>query len=308
MNIVLAKLLYHSLYTFIQTIRLQQHIYFTTNDYREMNTKILLCIHKPGPFLQHDMFLPIHVGKALSSQQLNIQGDDTGDNISHKNREFCELTAHYWAWKNLQTADYIGLFHYRRYLDLDHRSLRQKNTISAGQLTTPQQSIEKALQDCDILLSNPYYYSVSNKIAYCYAHIREDYHILENVIHDLYPEYLSAFQKIMLKRNWMSVGNLLITKREIFNAYSAWLFDILFEVEKRIKISPYPYQQRVFGFMSERLLDVYCYHHRLKTKRYPVLFINEGEEQPKNKTLLAFQFKRFLKTLRFRCSSKHNPI
>lgn len=272
-----------------------------------MNTKILICIHKPWTFLDNDLFLPIHVGKALSPLKLNIQGDNTGENISHKNREFCELTAHYWAWKNLQDIEYIGLFHYRRYLDLDHRSARLQNIINKSQLSASQCCIERELRNCDILLSNPYYYSVSNKIEYCFAHIREDYEILEKVIQELYPEYLKAFHEIMLKRNKMSVGNMFITRWSIFDAYSQWLFDILFEVERRIKLSPYLYQQRVFGFMAERLLDVYCHHHRLKTKRYPILYITTDNEIVKNKTLAALQFKRFLKTIRYLCSNRRNP-
>ena len=61
------------------------------------------------------LFLPIQVGRAISSVDLGIQGDDTGDNISWKNRNYCELTALYWAWKNLKEVDIIGLCHYRRY-------------------------------------------------------------------------------------------------------------------------------------------------------------------------------------------------
>lgn len=34
-------------------------------------------------------------------------GDNTGDNISLRNPNYCELTGLYWAWKNLK-CDYIG--------------------------------------------------------------------------------------------------------------------------------------------------------------------------------------------------------
>src|SRR5690606_30568347 len=53
-----------------------------------------------------------------------IIGDDVGDHISHKNCHFAELTAAYWAWKNmaqLGTPDHVGLFHYRRYLNFGER-------------------------------------------------------------------------------------------------------------------------------------------------------------------------------------------
>ena len=42
--------------------------------------------------------------------------DDEGENISDKNPMYCELTAQYWAWKNLD-ADYYGFCHYRRYFN-----------------------------------------------------------------------------------------------------------------------------------------------------------------------------------------------
>lgn len=49
--------------------------------------------------------------------------DDEGDNISERNKTYCELTAQYWAWKN-EEADYYGFFHYRRYLAFDRRSIK----------------------------------------------------------------------------------------------------------------------------------------------------------------------------------------
>lgn len=80
-------------------------------------TKILVCCHKPDNFKNDEVYMPIHVGKANSKYELGIQGDDTGDNISKENPHFCELTGLYWAWKNMQPVDYIGLCHYRRYFN-----------------------------------------------------------------------------------------------------------------------------------------------------------------------------------------------
>ena len=90
----------------------------------EMNCKILVCCHKKDVFASDPPYFPIQVGKALSSVDLGITGDDTGDNISGKNPSYCELTGLYWAWKNLKDTDVIGLCHYRRYFDF-HRQTRR---------------------------------------------------------------------------------------------------------------------------------------------------------------------------------------
>ena len=45
--------------------------------------------------------------------------------------------------------------------------------------------------------------------------------------------------------------NMFIMKRDKFDAYCEWLFDILFELEKRLDISNYNTNDaRVFGFVS----------------------------------------------------------
>ena len=83
-----------------------------------MDIKILVATHKDY-FMPHDdgLYLPIKVGNALSRLEGRFQGDDTGENISEKNPYYCELTALYWGWKNLN-SDYIGLVHYRRHFCL----------------------------------------------------------------------------------------------------------------------------------------------------------------------------------------------
>ena len=93
------------------------------------NIKIIVCCHKDDLKLSSDVYFPLHVGKAVSSLDLDIQGDDTGDNISEKNPGYCELTGMYWAWKNLKGVDYIGLCHYRRYFDFNGYSKKWLPTV-----------------------------------------------------------------------------------------------------------------------------------------------------------------------------------
>ena len=88
--------------------------------------KILVCCHKPYSCLSSQVFSPIHIGRAQADPKTKLAmgsylRDDQGENISHKNPSYAELTAQYWAWKNfdaLGNPDYIGFFHYRRYLQM----------------------------------------------------------------------------------------------------------------------------------------------------------------------------------------------
>jgi hypothetical protein len=77
---------------------------------------IYIAYHKESHLVETDVYTPIHVGRALSDKILpGMIGDDTGNNISHLNPIYCELTAAYWAWKNDIDSDFIGLCHYRRF-------------------------------------------------------------------------------------------------------------------------------------------------------------------------------------------------
>ena len=98
----------------------------TPNELDSSKIKILICCHKKCELPKDDIFLPIQVGAAISDVDLDMQRDDSingkiCDNISEKNKNYCELTAMYWAWKNIKeiypNIDYIGLNHYRRYFD-----------------------------------------------------------------------------------------------------------------------------------------------------------------------------------------------
>lgn len=242
-----------------------------------MSTKILICTHKEFDYIPDNSFLPIQVGKEISSVQLPYQADNTGINLSSKNKNYCELTALYWAWKNLENIETLGLCHYRRFFDFSGTKQANEITeITASYFSTNFKNYcykESLLEGYDIILPNQLVKTRSLYSHYSLSHLPQDFDILKQTILELYPEYKNSFQKIMFENNSFSPFNMLVAKKELVDAYCTWLFSILEKVEQRIEISKNPYQERVLGFMAERLLNVYVDHNQLKIKHLPVHFV-----------------------------------
>ena len=236
-----------------------------------MNSKILVATHKQFHFPNNDLYTPIHVGKSLSDNDFEYLVDNSGDNISDKNRNFCELTGLYWAWKNNYFKEniYCGLVHYRRYfsgeLSFDDFSILSDNEI------------KKNLTSTDIILPKKRkYYIETIKNHYANAHNIKDLDLIRDLLMERHSDYVDSFDKLMQQRE-LYLFNMFVMKKELFDTYMVWLFDILFELEKRVDISKYNnYQGRIFGFISERLFNVWIIKNQLKIKEISVVNI-EGE-------------------------------
>ena len=243
--------------------------------------KILVCCHKPGKFKSDDIYMPIQVGKAMSQCDLGMLGDDTGDNISAENANFCELTALYWSWKNMEPVDYIGLCHYRRYFNFHKRgSLFMDSTIvktsDFGSLNLDANQIASLFKRYDIIIAKPQVAHYSLSTDYCVCHIGEDLRVLLEIIREKYPDYMNACEDVLLRNNKISAYNMMIMGWDDFDKYCTWLFDILFEARKRINIEDYSaVQRRIWGYMAERLLNVYVYHHKMRVKTYPIYWVTD---------------------------------
>ena len=241
------------------------------------NTKIFICAHKEVELPQHPYFLPIQAGAALHTPISGYQPDNEGDNISLKNPHFCELTCHYWAWKNLKDVDIVGLNHYRRYFDFQKKWPQfsaDKHFIKTEDFLNQEYkfpNLEKILSKYDIILPIARHWRVSNTQQYEDYHIAKDWEMLRQIIKERSPLFIPAFEKTMDHSN-KSVGyNMFITHWKYFDAYSEWLFDILFEVERRVPPIDDPIQSRIYGYMSERLINVFCEHHHLQIMNIPLI-------------------------------------
>ena len=221
-----------------------------------MNIKIMVAAHKPYWMPEDPVYLPVQVG-AAGKNSLGFQRDDEGENISDKNPYYCELTGLYWAWKNLQ-ADYLGLVHYRRYFSKSLFGDKKQRILN-------QKDIEQKLQETGIILPKPRHYWIeTNYSQYIHAHHAEDLDLTRGIIQEKHPEYLLAFDQSMNKRSGHRF-NMFIMKKDLLQEYCTWLFDILFELEKRLDITSYSKNdQRVFGFVGERLMDVWLETKQLK--------------------------------------------
>ena len=111
---------------------------------------------------------------------------------------------------------------------------------------------------------------------YQHAHYVKDLDCTRDIISELHPEYITSFDAVMQGRK-IHIYNMFVMSSEKASEYCKWLFPILFELEKRIDITQYDsYQKRVFGFIAERLFNVWLVHHQLKFCEIPVVNL-EGE-------------------------------
>lgn len=234
-----------------------------------MNIKIIVATHKAYWMPEDEVYLPVHVGAEGKDIDLGYIKDNTGDNISAKNANYCELTGLYWAWKNLD-ADYIGLAHYRRHFSNGKLFAEKKSRVISGE------ELEKKLSRCDILLPKPRNYWIeTNYSQYAHAHHAIDLDTTREILTEKYPEYIQAWDSGM-KRTVGHRFNMFIMKREKLDAYCTWLFDVLFELERKLDISAYSKNDaRVFGFVSERMLDVWIETNGYQYVELPYVFMEK---------------------------------
>ena len=232
-----------------------------------MDTRLYVCTHKIFNVPEDSLYHPLHVGRAISND-LGYEGDDTGENISRKNKSYCELTGMYWIWKNVD-CDIVGIVHYRRFFEHDGELLDQAY-------------IEKLLCEdgYDVIIPVCSFSDYKdNRTHYAKAHFLRDYEIAREVILEKYPEYVDAFD-LYGNTSISTLANMVITRKKIYDEYCQWLFDVLDEVENRTDVSDYsPYQARLYGYLSERLFQIWLLMHRYRIHEEQVrILLGEGDQ------------------------------
>ncbi len=232
---------------------------------------IFIVCHKPCFIPDNPLFYPVQVGAELADCTLKgMQPDNTGDNISSKNPDYCELTAQYWAWKNADCA-YYGFFHYRRFMAFDRVAEADKDggtDISLKpyiELDNVWEDLSKYKLNADDMHSvisrydiiTVYRERINTTVYQQYAryHNAAALDRAVAVLRDRFPEYSESADRYLGSHN-IYYMNMFIMSKAKFNEYMSWLFDILSVLEEDQEFRKY-HEPRIMGFISERLFGIY---------------------------------------------------
>lgn len=228
--------------------------------------RIFMCCHKPFGFVP-PMCTPIQCGSALHDKIDNAVHDDEGENISAKNPEYCELTAHYHAWKNTE-ANYYGFCHYRRffcfggsgkkpYLVRDRLSEKDKGLLGG------EQQIRQLVESCDMVapMSEDMGIPVRRHYETSQFHYAADLELFTEILADKCPD-LKPFADAYLEQTRQYFCNMFVMKREFFFDYCERLFGILSEFDKRKTLHGDFQSDRTDGFLGELFTGIYINYLR----------------------------------------------
>ena len=234
---------------------------------------LLVSTYKSSADTANELLLPVSAGAALYSGDdpvLSVR-DDGGENISWRNPLYCELTVHYYAWKNLD-FDVCGLFHQRRYLDFsdpvplacDHAVKPQTpyrifdipDEPTLSRIGLDRQCVETLTERYRIIapLRENIFQSVEDYYRQHDGGSFDDIGLLKEIIGEKYPDFLPSAEQYFAG-HLSYFCNMFVMDRECFDRYSKWLFDLLSAYESRKPHSLI--KPREAGKLGERLFGVY---------------------------------------------------
>lgn len=227
--------------------------------------------YKDQPLMNsHDIpnwITPVQAGAVLCNKRVAMFLDSDGENISQKNGNYSELTVLYWMWKNRLTkdssangnfdmsggwgkpldssrAEYYGLSHYRRILDLSEDDILR-------------------LEDngVDVVLPYPMPYEPDIGEHHKRYLAESDWQALLVALKELQPEYANAFP-VILRQQYLYNYDIILARKEVLVNYCNWLFPILERVEQLSEPKGWERKDRYVGYLGETLETLYFMYNQ----------------------------------------------
>ena len=199
--------------------------------------------HRDTPLKMHPALLPfehsIQAGAALSDKRVAKVLDDVGENISEKNKQYCEMTASYWVWKHDSHA-WAGIEHYRRHL-----------------LVKP----EMLHEGIDAVLPLPFVCWPDTLTHLCWFVGEDVRDAMLEALETLHPKEFPKYMEI-LKGHWQYPCNMLVAKKAVFDDYCAWFFRITEYMETMGGRVSAIAETRALSYVAEVLTNLYFLSRR----------------------------------------------
>ncbi len=217
---------------------------------------VIMATHIKSSKKPFEYILPMHVGAVFVKEKFFHLTDATFDNISNKNKEYCELTSLYWIWKN-SSDKYVGLCHYRRFFNLEI------------------EQVSRILESDMVIVPYKSYLGKSIEGQYKANHPSKIWGVLIDVLEEYYPDYFESANGVF-RENIMYPFNMMICEKVFLDKYCNWLFEILGFVELKVDLDTLDdYQKRYAGFLAERLFTLYILHNKVNVKEVDLIDNNK---------------------------------
>lgn len=182
----------------------------------------------------------IQAGASIVETSITEIHDDTGINISNKNRMYCEMSAVYWIWKNTD-HEWIGIEHYRRHLLVKPEMLRD---------------------DIDVIMPLPYICYPNEASQFLRFTKKEVLEVLLKTLKIIHPERYDEYFSIIYGK-YQYTYNLVCARRYVFDNYCRWFFEITEYMEEHFaKEVPELVETRALSYVAEVLTNLYFMSHQ----------------------------------------------
>ena len=230
--------------------------------------KVFASYHDTSlPFFKNEVYQPILTGAFEKEVKEGFWTDNTGDNISVKNKNYGEITAQYWVWKNYlkenPDVEYIGFCHYRRFFNFskkakkfafvkhNYKTYKEKffNTIN------PQEAYEN-IKDYDIIMPATEVWDINCYDRFVHYHSKEGIDKAIEIIKKHFPEYVPYMEEYLNGKKEIS-GLIFIMKRELFEHWIEWIYTFSTLLEKELDLSKYDTYMtvRIFPYLAENFIN-----------------------------------------------------
>ena len=245
-------------------------------------------------------YIPVALGKG--DYQKGWLRDNTGKNISHKNKYYGEYTFHYWLWQNdfdtFNENDWVGFCTYRRFWMNEKISINSEipfkdkilndvpkiwndyDVILANKISMNNIKLIKIIKyGKQALLHNPKAILKKNRNIKFQFEMFHGVGVLDKAINLLDSEDREDFREYVNNNNSYNQANLFICRsKKLMSRYYQTIFDWFEKCEKIFGFDLEGYGKiRIYGFLAERFLP-FWFNKYAKSLDWPILFQDIDKE------------------------------